>query len=148
MSFDKDLKKGHSSEERVLRIIQQRYPQAHRIKGKHSPYDILVPEMNITVEVKRDKKSQDTDNIVVEVNHPIGKPSGLLVTTANYWVHDTLKELIWIKPNQIKDCIMVHNYKTSDIIGPGDRHPKRVFLVPIEVYRTFASMYYDYELQP
>ena len=145
MSFDKDLKKGHSSEERVLRIIQRRYPHAYRIEGKHSAFDIWVPEMEIAVEVKGDYRSQDTGNIVVEVNHPIGKPSGLLVTTADYWVHDTGKELIWIKPEQIKDCIIKHNYPYSDWAAGDDRYAKRVYFVRIEVYRTFATMYYDYE---
>ena len=145
MSFDTDLAIGHKSEERVLRIIQRRYPEAHRIQGKHSAFDILVPELSISVEVKGDYRSQDTGNIVVEVNHPIGKPSGLLVTTADYWVHDTGKELIWIKPEKIKDCIIKHNYPYKDFTGGDDRHAKRVYLVPIEVYRTFAYMYYDYE---
>ena len=145
MSFDTDLAIGHRSEERVLRIIQRRYPEAYRVLGMHVEYDIFVPEMEISVEVKYDKRSLDTGNIVVEVNHPIGKPSGLLRTTADYWVHDTSKELIWIKPDKIKDCIMVYNYKPCDWAAGDDRHAKRVYLVPIEVYRTFASMYYDYE---
>ena len=145
MSFKKDLEIGHKSEERVLRIIQRRYPEAYRVLGMHVEYDIFVPELSITVEVKGDYRSQDTGTIVVEVNHPIGKPSGLVVTTADYWVHDTLKELIWIKPDMIRDCIMVHNYPYRDWAAGDDRHAKRVYLVPIEVYRTFAFMYYDYE---
>jgi hypothetical protein len=145
MSFDQDLKAGHRSEDRVLHIIQKRYSQAKRIDGKHSPYDIIVPELGITVEVKGDYVSQKTGNIVIEVNHPIGTPSGLLVTTADYWVHDTGKELIWIKPQDIKDCIMVHNYQFKDIQGPGDWHAKRVYLIPVDTYRTFACTYYHYK---
>jgi len=145
MSFDQDLKAGHRSEDRVLDIIRKKYPEAERIEGKHSPYDIIVPERRITVEVKGDYVSQKTGNIVVEVNHPIGTPSGLLVTTADYWVHDTGKELIWIKPQDIKDCIMVHNYQFKDIQGPGDWHAKRVYLIPVDTYRTFACTYYHYK---
>ena len=145
MAFIDDLEEGHRSEDRVLDIIRKKYPEAERIEGKHSPYDIIVPERRITVEVKGDYVSQKTNNIVVEVNHPVGTPSGLLVTTADYWVHDTGKELIWIKPQDIKDCIMVHNYQLKDITGPGDWHSKRVYLVPVNTYRTFASVYYDYK---
>ena len=145
MAFYQDLKAGHGSEERVLRIIHKRYSKAKRIEGKHSPYDIIVPERRITVEVKGDYVAQKTGNIVVEVNHPIGTPSGLLVTTANYWVHDTGKELIWITPECIEECITAHNLPLKDIKGPGDWHFKRVFLVPIDTYRTFASVYYDYK---
>jgi len=145
MAFYKDLKVGHSSEDRVLDIIRKKYPKAERIDGKHSPYDIIVPELGITVEVKGDYVSQKTGNIVIEVNHPVGTPSGLLVTTADYWVHDTGKELIWIKPDDIKDCIMVHDYQWKDITGPGDRHAKRVYLIPVDTYRTFATTYYYYK---
>ena len=145
MAFDDDLKAGHRSEDRVLHIIQKRYSQAKRIDGKHSPYDIIVPELGITVEVKGDYVSQKTNNIVIEVNHPIGKQSGLLVTTADWWVHDTGKELIWIKPKRIEECITVHNFPSKDIKGRGDRHPKRVYLIPVDTYRTFACTYYHYK---
>ena len=145
MPFYQDLKVGHRSEDRVLDIIRKKYPEAERIDGKHSPYDIMVPELGKTVEVKGDYVSQKTNNIVVEVNHPVGTPSGLLVTEADYWVHDTGKELIWIEPKRIVECITVHNYPLTDIKGPGDWHFKRVCLVPVDTYRTFASVYYDYK---
>ena len=41
--------------------------------------------------------------------------------------------------------IIVHNYQYKDIQGPGDRHAKRVYLIPVDTYRTFASVYYDYK---
>jgi hypothetical protein len=145
MAFDDDLKAGHRSEDRVLDIIRKKYPEAERIEGKHSPYDIIVPERRITVEVKGDYVSQKTNNIVIEVNHPIGKQSGLLVTTADWWVHDTGKELIWIKPKRIEECITVHNFPSKDIKGRGDRHPKRVYLIPVDTYRTFAWKPYDHK---
>ena len=145
MAFKDDWKRGRISEEFVLQYIRRRDPDAYIVEGKHSQYDINAPTLELTFEVKGDYESQRYNNIVVEVNHPIGKPSGLLVTTADYWVHDTGKELIWIKPEKIKDCIIKHNYPYKDFTGGDDRHAKRVYLVPIEVYRTFAYMYYDYE---
>jgi len=145
MAFIDDLEEGHRSEDRVLDIIRKKYPEAERIDGKHSPYDIMVPELGKTVEVKGDYVSQKTNNIVVEVNHPIGTPSGLLVTEADYWVHDTGKELIWIEPKRIEECITVHNFPLTDIKGPGDWHFKRVCLVPVDTYRTFATTYYHYK---
>jgi len=39
-------------------------------------------------------------------------------------VHDTGKELIWIKPQDIKDCIMVYNYKPRDFTAGDDRAAK------------------------
>ena len=144
MTFHVDLAIGHRSEDYVLSIIRRHYPNAYRIEGKHSAYDILVPELGLTVEVKGDYRSQETGNICVEVNHPIGTPSGLLVTTADYWVHDTGKELIWIKPQDIKDCIMVYNYKPRDFTAGDDRAAKRVYLIPVHIYRTFATRHYEY----
>ena len=54
MAFIDDLEEGNGSEDRVLRIIRKRYSQAKRIEGKHSPYDIMLPELGYTVEVKGD----------------------------------------------------------------------------------------------
>ena len=66
--FAHDLAIGIERELRVLRDLQSKYPDAHRIEGKHSEYDIEVPG-KFTVEVKYDPASQRTGNIVVEYYH-------------------------------------------------------------------------------
>jgi hypothetical protein len=84
-SFYEDLDAGIAIELEVLNIIQKKYPKAYKIDGLFSGYDLFVPELNIGVEVKSDKKSLKTGNIVIEIEFN-GKPSALSVTTAKYWV--------------------------------------------------------------
>jgi len=85
--FASDLARGIESELKVLRELQTRYPDAFKVEGKHSEYDLEVPG-KFTVEVKFDPASQRTGNIVVEYYHRV--VSGLHVSTADlvgvrYW---------------------------------------------------------------
>ena len=85
MKFEEALIDGKKSEEIVLNIVQKKYPKAFIKSGYHKEYDIEIPEIDQTIEVKKDFKSQETGNIVVEIEMN-GKPSALLTTTANWWV--------------------------------------------------------------
>ena len=55
------------------------------MEGYFKDYDIYVPEINKSIEVKSDEKSKYTNNIVVEVEFN-GKPSALSTSKADYWV--------------------------------------------------------------
>lgn len=147
MSFYKDLAIGRISELFVLQYIRMRDADADIVKGKHSAYDINAPTLELTYEVKGDYESQTYNNIVVEVEHPIGNPSGLRVTTADYWVHDTGRELIWIAVDEIWKCIIQVKHKTKVWTGPGDQYPKRASLVPIHLYRIYAFKCVPYTLE-
>ena len=100
MSFKEDLKIGKEIEEYVLSIIQQKYPKAKIMEGYFKEYDIMIPEIDKTVEVKSDIKSLETGNYVVEVAFD-GNPSALSTTTADYWVFYDSECLVWITPENI-----------------------------------------------
>lgn len=84
--WNDDLQIGESTELTVLKYIQKTYPKAYKIQGKKKEYDLVIPEINKTVEVKQDYKSHFTGNFMFEYQM-YGKPSGLSVTTSNYWAH-------------------------------------------------------------
>ena len=65
MTFKDDLYIGKEVEKKVLGLINQKYPLAFMINGKFSPYDIFIPEVSQSVEVKSDQKSQYTGKLVV-----------------------------------------------------------------------------------
>ena len=67
MEFEESLVSGQKSESIVLDIIKKKYPKAYIMEGYHKEYDIMIPEINETVEVKKDFKSKYTGNIVVEI---------------------------------------------------------------------------------
>ena len=59
-NFSDSLQAGQELEDLVLDLLRKDYPSSVRIPGKFKPYDIFVPEKNVKIEVKQDKKSLHT----------------------------------------------------------------------------------------
>ena len=136
MSFKEDLKAGREIEEYVLSIIQEKYPKAKIMEGYFKEYDIMIPEIDKTVEVKSDIKSLETGNYVVEVSFD-GNPSALSTTTADYWVFYDSECLVWITPENIWRAVKwlpLHKF-----IGKGDTKSKNAYLCPKEYIRIVAD---------
>lgn len=136
--FELDLFIGESSEAAVLSYIQEKYPEAYKIEGYFKDYDIYVPEVNKSVEVKQDFKSEFTGNLVVEIEFN-GKPSALSTTKADYWVFVTRPNWFWITPKQIYNCIKEYNYSIATFIGKGDTKPKKAYLIKINHIQEFSE---------
>ena len=66
-NFKGSLVIGHKSEDAVCAKINKKYPKAYVKKGYCKGYDIYIPEIDKKIEVKQDKKSNFTNNIVVEI---------------------------------------------------------------------------------
>ena len=137
-TFKEDLAYGKEVEKTVLSMIQKKYPLAFMIEGKFSPYDIFIPEISTSVEVKADQKSKFTGNLVIEVAM-YGKPSALMTTLADYWVIYTGNEYIWIKPINLKKMIILEALNQRTFVGKGDTEPKRAYLPKIEQVKKYAE---------
>ena len=137
MEFNESLKEGKITEKYVLKGIKKKYPKAYMVDGYCKEYDIVIPELAQTVEVKQDQKSNYTGNYVIEI-FMYGKPSGLLASTATYWVFSDGHKLVWTTRDIIKDKILLENYKLVDFVGKGDTEPKLAYLVPKEDIETTA----------
>ena len=83
-TFRRDLKKAKIAEKEALRIIQKKYPKAHKREGYCKGYDIVIPELNMTIEVKFDLLYKTYGNLFIE-NTCNNKPSGIETTTAYGW---------------------------------------------------------------
>ena len=129
-NFKKDLEIGHNSEDAVCAKINKKYPRAHVIEGYCKGYDIYVPETNKKVEVKQDKKSNFTNNIVVEIEFN-GKPSALSTTEADYWVFDDGEIYIWTTPDILRQ--VVKPFKPVKFIGNGDNKEKLAYLIKKDI---------------
>tara|TARA_R110000822_G_scaffold79949_3_gene190819 strand:- start:1232 stop:1675 length:444 start_codon:yes stop_codon:yes gene_type:complete len=136
-SFSKDLAAGVSVEISILNKIQSKYPKAVRLEGKIKPYDIYVPETNIYIEIKSDKKSLETGNIVVEVEM-FNKPSGLNSTKSDIWIFYTGREYICIKPSRIWECLSRNMLSPVEFVGNGDSQPKKAYLIKKELLKKYA----------
>lgn len=129
MGFQESLTSGQKSETLVLNIIKKKYPKAFLKEGYHKEYDIMIPEINKTVEVKKDFKSQYTGNVVIEVEMN-NRPSGLETSTADWWVfHLNDIELVWIKLKRLKELVKSEDYNLVEFIGKGDTISKQAYLV-------------------
>ena len=147
MNFEESLIIGQESEVIVLNQIKKKYPKAFIVEGYHKEYDIMIPEINKTVEVKKDFKSQYTGNIVIEVEMN-NKPSGLSTTTADWWViHPEEYELIWITPNKIKEMLDFEDLNVVDFIGKGDDVSKLAYLVPIKYIYLYSDKIQELEIE-
>jgi len=136
--FELALQRGKDVEREVLEIIQKKYPLAFGIEGKCKAYDLFVPEISAGVEVKSDRMSQETGNIVIEISFG-GVPSALMTTLAQFWVIVTVEELIWITPNRIKDCIIETNQSLRTFVGSGDAVAKDAYLVKRNTIVQYAE---------
>lgn len=136
MSFLEDLLEGVEFEKKVLATIKKKYPSATIINA-YKGYDIWIPEIKQSIEVKYDPKSNETGNIVIEFEMS-SKKSALITTEANYWVISDGKQLAWFKPMDIVYCIFVNNLKFVEFIGNGDKNAKRAYLIKKDILFSHA----------
>ena len=136
-NFNESLGIGKSSENAVCDKIKKKYPKAYVVDGYCKGFDIFVPETSKKIEVKQDKKSNFTGNIVVEIEFN-GKPSALSTTTADYWVFDDGEIYIWITPTVLRQ--VVHPLKAVSFIGNGDNKSKLAYLVKKDIIIKNALM--------
>ena len=137
MAFDEDLARGQEIEHKVAEVIRKKYPSTSLV-NKFKGYDIWVPEIHKSIEVKYDPRSNQTGNIVVEIEMN-EKPSGLMSTTADYWVFYDDNEFVLIKPNDIIYCIFLNKLQYVTFTGAGDKAPKKAFLIKKDVLFTYGK---------
>ena len=131
MTFQQDLERGFEVEYAVLEIIRKKYPSASLINA-YKGYDIWIPELHKSVEVKYDPMSNETGNIVIEIEMN-GQLSALSTTTADFWVFHDDHVFIIMKPMSIVKCIFQNKLQYVEFVGQGDTSKKKAFLVPKDV---------------
>ena len=139
MSFREDLKEGERIEQEVLSQIQEKYPKAFKIDGYYKEYDIYIPEIDKSVEVKQDYKCVETGNIVVEITFD-GKPSALLTTKADYWIFVLQNKYIWTSPTRIKKSIGDYGKDPAKFKGRGDDKYKLAWLIPLSYIENHSIL--------
>ena len=112
-TFREDLEKGKIAEKEALRIIQKKYPKAYTREGYCKGYDIVIPELNMTIEVKFDLLYKTYGNLFIE-NTCNKKPSGIETTTADGWYifydEDDLSKIKKIRTKTLREMIKNNNY--------------------------------------
>lgn len=142
-TFRDDLYRGKGIEFKVLAQIKKKYPAATLIDG-YPGYDIWIPEQKQSVEVKYDPMSNETGNVVIEIEMS-GIPSALFTTEADWWVFYDDNVFAWIKPRDIYKCIILNKLQYVEFVGDGDKNAKKAFLVPKKLLFTYARVHGELE---
>ena len=127
-NFINDLPLGEEIEYRLLNYLKRKYPKSKKMEGEFKDYDIIVPEKDIKIEVKRDIGSKDTENYFIEYECNY-KDSGIVATKANYWVIYDENNYNWIKTSKLKALCSLYGKKWSGTPIGGVSHVK-AYLVP------------------
>lgn len=138
--YSRDLPYGEVGESIVLDLIKLKHPKAYKIKGNHAEFDIMIPETNKTVEVKRDAKAHKTGNVFIETRCN-GFDSGLNITTADHWAYMIKDKIYLIKPNDIRLCVE-HNriQETLHYIQGKDID---AYVIPLTFLQNYCIKIYD-----
>lgn len=139
MSFQTDLAFGEQGELFVLKKLHYKYPKAYKVEGYCKEWDLFVPEKEIGIEVKSDRATHKTGNVVIE-NKYGGEPSGIETTKATWWAYITKNNLYWITPNKIKECIKDNNLQSLDCapLG-GDTKRKNLYLIKETLFKQYTT---------
>ncbi len=136
--FDTSLSVGKLREAELIEFFQSKGHKPIPIPGKFSGFDFFLANTKQGYEVKQDWKAHYSGNLVVEVEM-YGKRSGLMATTADWWIFDTKDEFIFITPRQLKDLIVEQNPPLRQFTGKGDTQPKKAYLIPVQRIKNYAS---------
>ncbi len=139
-TFHRDLALGKIVEKQVLDILKKDFKDAYIVEGYCKEWDIFIPSMGIGVEVKSDKMSQKTGNIVIEKSFN-GKPSALSTTKASKWVFHTGKKIIFTTPNKLMD--LAKTQKLVTFTAKGDTKPKEAYLIKQHLIEQTATSIFN-----
>lgn len=127
--FNTSLSVGKIRENEICNFIRRKYSLAFVVDGYFKGYDIYIPEVDKSIEVKQDYKSYYTGNFLVEIEFE-GIESGLSTTIADFWVFVDRQYYIWVTPETLWLLINERNLKPKKFIGKGDTKEKKAYLIP------------------
>ena len=131
--FKADLARVKPVENEVCGLIKAKYPTAYVVEGDEKGFDIVVPEIPATAEVKFDEASNRYPNFFIETASrlPDGewKPSGLSVTKSNWWVQVNDTHVVWIYTESLR-YLIESEWKLKELEFYKVNPPKRGYLIP------------------
>lgn len=128
-NFQKDIVLGIEAEDKALEIFHEAgYLDAVRVIGKEIRWDIVVPSLGKTFEVKNDIMSQKTGNLAIEIGKKNGEPSGITASEADYFIIFTCGEVFLIDTHSLRKYATNGTHK---IVNGGDGWRTKMALVKI-----------------
>ena len=128
--FNTDLEFSKRAEKYTEIELQKKYPKTKRITGYHKEYDIIVPEVDKTIEVKSDRRTKETGNLFIECESR-GKPSGISTTKADVWLYyiepKDFKQVKIVRTDVLKKLIKDNKFRK---VKGGDNNTSWGYLIP------------------
>lgn len=136
--FKNDLALGNKAELLVCKMVRVKYPKTYKVEGYCKEWDLVVPEINKTIEVKFDREAQQTPNYFFETEYD-GEPSGIIATKADYWAHLDGSNIIWCDTEALRWFLKENSF---DLLYGGSRgsKPKRGYVIRQDLIRD--SIYF------
>jgi len=143
-TFKTDLEYSNHIESYLCNIINESGFKAITTKDKKlfPDYDIIINSSTDkkTIEVKVDKKCEQTGNIAVEVKKEINgeeKQSGLSITKADVWIYylPNEDEFYYLQTKKL----MKNKNKGFRYVWGGDNNSSRMILFKIDVFKSLCK---------
>lgn len=102
--FLKDKKVGDEGEEKVIQLLGNFGFPVQRTVGKNIKYDLECEYF--TIEVKNDIYAAKSGNLAIEFfNSKSNKPSGIMATEADFWVHLACGSIFFCLVSELKEFL-------------------------------------------
>ena len=143
--FDVTFKMGDDFEDfTILDLREKGFPNAYKniIKDNFCFYDIILPDIEKTLECKFDAKGLESGNICVETGCN-GRLSGILDTKAEYWLFSDSVTSYLIEYTQIRKCINENpnlDYRRNHAVDQEDGSTKDMnfYLIPKRIFIPYC----------
>lgn len=141
-NFDKRLPEGEKIEKLALERIHKYYPEAYKKDGYFPFYDIYIPEIESSVEVKSCPLhiKPNYKNIIIEFEMN-EKQTGICVSKADFWLIWDGEKFHSLRKGDILHCIFVNidKIKYWDGAMDGDRSAKKAWLIPPDLLFKYGK---------
>lgn len=128
-NFLKDIVIGEDAERKALEILHKAgFEDAYKVNGNEKRWDIVVPSINKTFEIKNDLMSSKTGNLAIEIGKRSGEPSGITSSESDYFMIFTCGEVLLIDTPSLKEYV---NNGSHRVVNGGDKWQTRMALVKI-----------------
>ena len=111
--FEDQLKKGivveKEAQKHIIKYKKDKYNKVYTLHTERNDgeydFEIIEPltKNKISYEVKADKRSQTSSIFFIEYNNGFGKPSGIEITRADYYIMTDEIKYSLIATNTLKD---------------------------------------------
>ena len=139
-NFHDDLQDGHRAEREVIDLLRH-FPDITDLEqsaGRGYDISCRYRERTVTFEVKYDIAVERTGNVAIEYESR-GKPTGIAITEADYWVYKFLGQFFVFRTSVLRKKIFEERAYDRQATGGDPGSKTRMFLVEAGKFRGWGK---------